>query len=216
MASVTAAAVFPSTPISTRYFEARSPQEIQAPRGIPPMIRSSSQSPTRPLASPIRRALGDVHPTGNMTASRVSPFPPVRLLPAAPQAPVKVPTRLSVRSHRWVDPFPPGHHLPWLLKPTRDGFRTPAFPQPVLDHHPAIRRHLPGHGRGFPTPTRRLPLGLLVTVPPLPAMAGQFPGNRADVPPEMRGHRSLGSTGETGARKWAIFPGGSGGGRQSA
>ena len=216
MASVTAAAVFPSAPISPMNFEARSPQEIKAPRGIPPMIRSSFPSPIRPLASPIRRAFGDVHPTGKMTASRRSPDPPVRLLPAAAQAPVKVSPRLSVRSHRWVDPFPAGHHLPGLLKPARDGFRAPACPQPLLRHRPALGGHLPRHSRGGPTSARRLALGWLISIPALPAVAGRLPRHRGGIPFELAGDLAFRQTPMQQGMNLASFAMGQGDGRRKA
>ncbi len=117
--------------------------------------------------------------------------------------PVKVSTRLLVRSDRLINPFPAGHHFLLLSSPTRDGFRAPSGPQPLL--RPALWGHLPRHGGGFPAPGCRLPLDRLMPIAALHAMAHQLPGNQADVPPELISHRPLGSTGGLASRNGRSF-----------
>ncbi len=158
----------------------------------PPVFRAHDRVQL-PIADPAllghhRRPLRKVHPIRNVAASGMPAATPVRLLAPTPQAPVPRPSRLSVSPHIRVAPLFPRHHLALLPVPAGDLFRAPAFLQPVLDHRPALGRHLPGHRRRFLATGRGLAISLLVTVAALPTVARGLARDRRGVPSEIAGN----------------------------
>ncbi len=147
------------------------------------MIVSSFQSPVPDPALGLhdRRSFGHVQPIRKMTPSRVS-------------APRQFSCFLRHRKCRYKSP--PAHagrftpsppSSPLLPRPARDLFRAPSGLQPVLDHRLALGSHLPRHGGCGPAPGRRLPLGGLTSIAPLPAVARRLPSHRGGVPFELAG-----------------------------
>ena len=138
-----------------------------------------------------RRAVGNVHPAGNVAPSGMPATAPVRLLPPATQVPVQGASRPTVRPNMPVDPFTARHDLALKPIPARNLFRAPSLPQPVFHHLPELGRHLAGNSGDLPAPGRRLAMRLLVTVASLPAVARHLPGYRTGVPSEPAGYLPL-------------------------
>ncbi len=89
------------------------------------------------------RALGDVHPAGDVTPARVAAALPVRLLSTPPEVlpePAAVP---AVGPDAVVNPLPARHPRVLQPQPAGNPFRAPALFQPLRDLRPALRRQFP-------------------------------------------------------------------------